>query len=77
MPETLTRELGCAGKTHRELFSEWYEDLMGEPLAEAMAQNPRPDAAVALFDQMMRDIMGGGACADAMGQVRFYFGKGL
>jgi hypothetical protein len=43
---------------------------MGEPLAEAMAQNPRPEAAVVLFDQMMCDIMGGGACADPMGQVR-------
>ena len=43
---------------------------MGEPLAELMAQNPRPEAAVALFEQMMRDIMGGGTCADPMGQVR-------
>ena len=58
-----------AAKTHRELFSEWYEDLMGEPLAAAMAANPQPAASKMLFDQMMRDITGGGGCADPMGQV--------
>ncbi len=58
-----------AAKTHRELFSEWYEDLMGEPLAAAMAADPQPAASKLLFDQMMRDIAGGGGCADPMGQV--------
>ena len=42
---------------------------MEEPLSAAMAENPRPAAGVLLFDQMMRDIMGGGNCADPMGQV--------
>ncbi len=59
-----------AAKTHRELFSEWYEDLMGEPLAAAMAADQQPAAGRLLFDQMMRDITGGGGCADPMGQAR-------
>ena len=59
----------CAAKTHRELFSEWYEDLMGEPLAATMAANPQPAASKLLFDHMMHDITGGGGCADPMGQV--------
>ena len=43
---------------------------MGEPLAAAMAADPQPAAGRLLFDQMMRDITGGGGCADPMGQVR-------
>ena len=43
---------------------------MGEPLADLMAENPRPEASVVLFDKMMADIMAGGNCADPMGQVR-------
>ena len=42
---------------------------MGEPLAAAMAADPQPAASKLLFDQMMRDIAGGGGCADPMGQV--------
>lgn len=46
----------CAGKTHRELFSEFYADLMKEPLEKVLRQNPRPFWATALFGQMMRDL---------------------
>ena len=43
---------------------------MGEPLAAAMAVDPQPAAGRLLFEQMMRDITGGGGCADPMGQAR-------
>ena len=47
----------AAGKTHRELFSEFYADLLRQPLEEALAVNPRPAASVHLFQRMMADIM--------------------
>lgn len=60
----------CAGKTHRELFSEFYEDLLHEPLETALAVQPQPPAAVLLFQQMMRDVTtAGGVGLDPIGQV--------
>ena len=59
-----------AGKTHRELFSEFYQDLMQEPLEEALAVQPQPPASVLLFQQMMRDITtAGGVGVDPIQQV--------
>lgn len=59
-----------AGKTHRELFSEFYQDLLQEPLEEALAEQPRPPASVLLFQQMMRDITtAGGVGVDPIEQV--------
>lgn len=43
-------------KTHRELFSDFYADLMREPLQMAVNQHPHPPAASLLFQQMMRDL---------------------
>ena len=59
-----------AGKTHRELFSEFYEDLLRAPLAAALAADPAPPRSVALFQRMMHDIMSGGQTRDSLEQVR-------
>ena len=63
-----------AGKTHRQLFSEWYEGLWGEPLADLMAEGARPVASEALYGQMMRDILSGGQTSNPVDQVRFCSG---
>ena len=60
----------AAGKTHRELFSEFYQDLLQEPLERALAVQPQPPASVVLFQQMMRDITtAGGVGVDPIQQV--------
>ena len=58
-----------AGKTHRLLFSEFYQDVLRRPLEQALVAQPRPVAAVLLFQQMMRDISGGGGHQDPVEQV--------
>ncbi len=60
-----------AGKTHRLLFSEFYQDLMHESLEGLLAEGSRPAAGVTLFHQMMRDIMSGGQQSDVIAQVCF------
>ena len=57
-----------AARTHRELFSIFYADLMREPLEAVLAANPRPVAAVAFFGHMMRDLSGTPG-SDVMQQV--------
>ncbi|RMZ55354.1 hypothetical protein APUTEX25_002212 [Auxenochlorella protothecoides] len=49
------------GATHRALFAEFYEDLLGEALEPAMraAATSFPPAAAILYSQMMRDVLGG------------------
>jgi hypothetical protein len=42
-------------KTHRELFSDFYADLMHEPLQTSVNQSSHPAASL-LFQQMMRDL---------------------
>ncbi|KAL0037921.1 hypothetical protein WJX79_005370 [Trebouxia sp. C0005] len=66
------------GKTHRELFSEFYEDLLHEPLAGALAMQPQPPASVLLFQQMMNDITtAGGLGLDPIGQGSYAMGYNL
>ena len=60
---------GLAGKTHRQLFSEFYQDLMHESLESLLAEGARPPAGVTLFQQMMRDVMSGGQQPDVVAQV--------
>ena len=59
----------AAAKTHRELFSEFYQDLTKEPLEAVLAANPRPQLSVTLFSQMMRDLQDCGGCTDPLEQV--------
>ena len=53
-----------AAKTHRELFSEFYADLMREPLEAVLARNPAPAASVAFFERMLADIVSGGGASE-------------
>ena len=43
-------------QTHRELFSQFYADLMKEPLEDLLANSNDPEAGKLMFDQMMRDL---------------------
>lgn len=54
-------------RTHRELFSSFYADLLKEPLENALEANPRPEAAKLLFQQMMRDLNGTGSLPGSNG----------
>ncbi len=56
-------------RTHRELFSMFYQDLLRAPLEEALAVNAQPPAAVAMFASMMRDIESAGGRVDCIDQV--------
>jgi hypothetical protein len=49
------------GRTHRELFALFAEDLLREPLSDLMATSAAPVHGRRLFAEMMRDIMGEGA----------------
>ena len=61
-----------AAKTHRELFSEFYRDLLKEPLEDVLAICPRPLASLQLFQRMMHDIMTGGQTSDPIDQVNSF-----
>jgi hypothetical protein len=56
-------------KTHRELFSDFFQSLFGYPLTQLLEDSPAPGAAEALYEQMMRDVLGGGGHADAVEKV--------
>lgn len=62
--------VAAAVKTHRELFSDFFQSLFGYPLPELLADSPAPAAAQLLYSQMMRDILGGGGHDAVMAQVR-------
>ncbi|CAK0787163.1 hypothetical protein CVIRNUC_010379 [Coccomyxa viridis] len=64
-------------KTHRELFSEFYADLLKEPLEEVLAVSPRPTASVQLFQRMMHDILTGGQTTDPIDQACYAMGYNL
>ncbi|KAI3438417.1 hypothetical protein D9Q98_000848 [Chlorella vulgaris] len=61
--------------THRELFSQFYADLMREPLEGALAATPCPPAAQRFFAQMTRDLCGPGS--DVMQQACYAMGYNL
>jgi ferric iron reductase protein FhuF len=65
------------GATHRQLFSDWYEGLMGEPLEVLMGEGVAPVASQTLFQQMMRDIMAGGQASDPTEQACYAMGYNL
>eukprot|EP00775_Hariotina_reticulata_P005565 gene5565-5802_t len=65
-------------KTHRELFSDFFSSLFGYPLTDLLADSPAPAAAQLLYNQMMRDILGGGGHSDdALAQASYALGYNL
>eukprot|EP00877_Chromochloris_zofingiensis_P008465 jgi/Chrzof1/3872/Cz13g11260.t1 len=64
-------------KTHRELFSDFFQSLFGYPLPELLADSPAPAAAQLLYSQMMRDILGGGGHDAVMAQASYALGYNL
>ncbi|KAK9841397.1 hypothetical protein WJX74_005098 [Apatococcus lobatus] len=65
------------GKTHRQLFSEFSQDLMHESLESLLEQGARPPAGVTLFQQMMQDIMSGGQQSEIVAQASYALGYNL
>lgn len=47
-------------RTHRELFSVFYSDLMRQPLDDVLKKNPEPHFSKILFEKMMKDLSGPG-----------------
>lgn len=67
-----------AGKTHRELFADWFQSMFHMPLAELIATSPDSKFAPVLFNQMMRDIRSnGGQEGGAMTQACYAMGYNL
>ena len=64
-------------RTHRELFSAFYADLLKEPLELVLSRNPRPEAAVLLFTQMMRDLNGQSGSFDTVELASYAMGYNL
>jgi hypothetical protein len=62
-------------RTHRELFSIFYADLLKEPLEALLAAAPRPPAAERFFGQMMRDL--DAPRADSVEQACYAMGYNL
>lgn len=65
------------GRTHRELFSLFYQDMLKEPLEAVLSQDARPPTAAELFEQMSRDILSGGGHADPIEQASYAMGYNL
>lgn len=65
-------------KTHRELFADFFQSLFGYPLEQLLEkEGAQPPAAATLFQQMMRDILGGGGNKDALAQASYALGYNL
>lgn len=65
-------------KTHRELFSDFFQSLFGYPLPQLIATGPEPVAAKALYRRMMSDIEGGpGTGGSTMDQACYALGYNL
>ncbi|KAI8472117.1 MAG: hypothetical protein J3K34DRAFT_376195 [Monoraphidium minutum] len=64
-------------KTHRELFSDFFTSLFNYPLTDLIADSPAPAAAITLFNQMMRDIEGGGAAEGVLEKASYALGYNL
>lgn len=67
---TSTTHNTTTARTHRELFSVFYRDLLHASLEDALALDAQPPAAVAMFASMMRDIDTAGGRTDCIDQVR-------
>ena len=49
--------------THRELFSVFYQSLMGESLEAMMAEDAAPSLSVSTFNSMLNDVLSAGGKA--------------
>lgn len=66
------------GKTHRQLFSDFYSSVTGEPLEALLASRPSQEAAQAFFAAMLRDVTSaGGAGGGALEQASYALGYNL
>lgn len=60
----------CPVLSCRELFSDFFQSLFGYGLPQLLADSPTPASAQLLYNQMMRDILGGGGHTAPLEQVR-------
>jgi hypothetical protein len=65
------------GKTHRRLFAEWYESVVGEPLSDLLDAKIAPVHSEAMFSKMMSDISSGGGHSDVVEQASYALGYNL
>ena len=65
------------GKTHRQLFSDFYTSVCGAELEALLAEGIRPAHAEAFFAAMLRDITTGGSSGDAAAQASYALGYNL
>lgn len=65
------------GKTHRELFSIFYESVTGDKLSDLIAEGTKPRAAMALFERMLTDVSTGGNHYDPTEQASYALGYNL
>ncbi|CAG9463340.1 unnamed protein product [Pedinophyceae sp. YPF-701] len=65
------------GKTHRRLFAEWYESVMGEELSALLAERVKPVHSERFFAEMMRDITNGGNRVHPLEQASYAIGYNL
>ena len=66
------------GKTHRQLFADFYASVAGEPLEALLARRPAQQAAQSFFSAMLRDVTSaGGRGGDAMEHASYARGYNL
>ena len=66
------------GKTHRQLFADFYASVTGEPLEALLASAPSQAHASAFFAAMMRDVTtAGGSAGGVMEQASYALGYNL
>jgi hypothetical protein len=65
------------GKTHRQLFADFYASVTGKPLDSLLATNPPCPHAEHFFGAMLHDVASGGGEADAMAQASYALGYNL
>jgi len=65
------------GKTHRQLFADFYASVTGQPLDAFLASHPACPHAEHFFASMLNDVANGGGQADAMSQASYALGYNL
>ena len=65
------------GKTHRQLFADFYASVTGQELEAFLATRPESPHAEHFFSAMLNDVANGGGQADAMAQASYALGYNL